>query len=261
MIRIEKIMAKLQTDFVGREILCFEKLSSTNATAKEQAQEGAREGTTIIAETQTEGKGRLNRRWFSPKGGIWLSVILRPRITVENAAKMTLTTSLAVANTIRKLYGLRAQVKWPNDVQINNKKVSGVLAALRLKGRAVDYVIIGIGINANFALSSLPSDLQTTATTLKEVSKKDVDVEELVSVLLKEFEDCYKRFIENEFEDLLLQWRSMASFLGKKVEIVSLKERLCGVAVDVDRNGELIIGLEDGNNRNIVSGDVIVIED
>ena len=262
MIRIEKMTAKLETDLIGREICYFEKLASTNTTAKEQAKNGAKEGTIVIAEAQTRGKGRLNRRWISPKGGMWLSIILRPRITATDAAKITLFTAAAVAKTLRKLYGLKPQIKWPNDVLIDNKKICGILTEAAFKEKVVDFVVVGIGINANFTLSNtLPKELQRTATTLKEVLKKNVHLEDLVCFLLKEFEERYRRFNEREFEDLLSEWRSMASFLGKKVEIASFDERLFGVAVDVDRNGELIIRLENGQKRKIASGDLIARED
>lgn len=260
MIRIERITAKLETDFVGREIYYFLKLSSTNTTAKEQARKGAKEGATIIAETQTRGKGRLNRRWISPKGGVWLSIILRPQINTEDAAKITLTTAVAVAKTLRKLYRLRAEIKWPNDVLVHSKKVCGILTEASLEGKTVNFVVVGIGINVNFALNGLPENLKTTATTLKEMLKKDVDIEELICQLLKEFEECYKQFKEKEFRNMLTEWRSMASFLGKKVEIVSFAERLHGVAVDVDGKGALVVKLEDGTRRKIVSGDVTVRE-
>lgn len=111
MIKIEKITAKLDTDFIGREIYYFEKVSSTNTTAKEQAEKGAKEGTTIIAETQTKGRGRLNRRWVSPKGGVWLSIILKPQINPKEASKITLTTAVAVAKTLHRLYGMNAEIK------------------------------------------------------------------------------------------------------------------------------------------------------
>ncbi len=260
MIRIERITAKLETDFVGREIYYFAKLSSTNTTAKEQAENGAKEGTTIIAETQTRGKGRLNRRWISPKGGVWLSIILRPQINTEDAPKITLATAVAVAKTLCKLYGVRAEIKWPNDVLVHNKKVCGILTRASLEGRTVNFIVVGIGINVNFALSALPEDLKTTATTLKEMLKKDVDIEELIYQLLMEFEECYKQFKEKEFRNVLTEWRSMASFLGKKVEIVSFAERLHGMAVDVDGKGALIVKLKDGTKRKIVSGDVSVRE-
>jgi BirA family biotin operon repressor/biotin-[acetyl-CoA-carboxylase] ligase len=261
LIRIEKITSRLETDFIGREIHYFRKLSSTNTSAKEQVKKGAKEGTTIIAETQTDGKGRLNRRWVSPKGGIWLSIILRSEVTAEDAAKITVTTALAVANTLRILYGLKAQIKWPNDVLIQNKKICGILVEATLKEKAVDSLVVGIGLNANFTLQDLSQELQRTVTTLEEVLKKKVDLEELICVILREFEEYYRRFNEKEFSDLLSEWRSMASFLGKKVEITSLNERLTGVAIAVDKNGELIIRLENGIKRKIVSGDLVVRED
>ena len=258
MIKIEKIMAQLETEFIGREIHNFGKLSSTNTTAKEQAEKGAKEGTTIIAETQTSGKGRLDRLWVSPRGGVWLSIILRPRIDPEDASKITLTTAVAVTRILRRLYNVTAEIKWPNDVLIDNKKVCGILTEAKLRGKTVNFVVVGIGINANFSIQALPEDLQTTATTLKEMLGKNVDREKLTAALLKEFEDYYKLFIERKFERLLTEWRSMAGFLGKEVEITSFKEKVRGVAVDVDENGALVIELKNGERRKVLSGDVTV---
>jgi BirA family biotin operon repressor/biotin-[acetyl-CoA-carboxylase] ligase len=260
LIRIEKITAQLKTDFIGREIIYSEKLSSTNTTAKEQAERDVKEGTTIIAEAQTKGKGRLERRWVSPKGGVWLSIILRPHMSPEDAAKIALTTAVAAAKTLRKLYGLNAEIKWPNDVLIDGRKVCGILTEASLKRRTVNFVVVGIGINVNFPLNALSQDLEATATTLKEVLQKEVDIEELICVLLKEFEECYERFKRKEFGVLLSEWRSMASFLGKRVEVISFTENFHGIAVDVDENGALIVNLENGTERKIVAGDVTVRE-
>ena len=178
----------------------------------------------------------------------------------RDASKITTATSVAVARTLRKLYGVSAEIKWPNDVLIQGKKVCGILTEASLKGRTVNFVIVGIGVNANFALNALPKDLKATAATLKEVLQKEVDREELICILLKEFEECYERFRRKEFEDLLSEWRTMASFLGKEVEITSFAERLCGLAVDVDESGALVIKLEDGTERKIVAGDVTMRE-
>lgn len=258
MIKIEKIMAQLETEFIGREIHNFEKLSSTNTTAKEQAEKGAKEGTTIIAETQTSGKGRLDRRWVSPRGGVWLSIILRPRIAPEDALKITLTTAVAVARILRRLYNVAAEIKWPNDILIDNKKICGILTEAKLKGKTIKFIVVGIGINANFFAQVLPKDLRATATTLKEVLGKNVDREKLVAALLKEFEDCYKLFVERKFEKLLSEWRSMTGFLGKEVEITSFEEKVRGVAVGIDENGALIIELKNDERRKVLSGDVTV---
>ena len=258
MIKIEKIMAQLETEFIGREIHNFEKLSSTNTTAKEQAEKGAKEGTTIIAETQTSGKGRMNRPWVSPRGGVWLSIILRPHIDTEDASKITLTTAVAVTGILRRLYNVTAEIKWPNDVLIDNKKVCGILTEARLRGKTVNFVVVGIGINANFSIQALPEELRASATTLKEVLGKSVDREKLVAALLKEFEDCYKAFKNEESGKMLEEWRGMAGFLGKEVEITSFEEKVRGVAVDIDENGALIIKLKNGERRKVLSGDVTV---
>lgn len=251
-------MAQLETDFIGREIHYFEKVSSTNTVAKQQARKGAKEGTTIIAETQTRGRGRLNRAWVSPRGGIWLSIILRPRITAEDSLKMTLTTAVAVAKTLREVFGLKAEIKWPNDVLIDDKKVCGILAEASLRGKTVDFIVIGVGINANLDAEALSKEVQTTATTLKEVLKTEVDREKLVCLFLKEFEIHYKTFKAKKFETLLNQWRSMAGFLGKKVTISGSGEKFEGVAMDVDENGALLVRLANGTVRRVLSGDVTV---
>jgi BirA family biotin operon repressor/biotin-[acetyl-CoA-carboxylase] ligase len=260
LIRIEKIMAQLETECIGREIHNFEELSSTNTTAKEEAEKGAKEGTTIIAETQTSGKGRLDRLWVSPRGGVWLSIILRPCISPEDALKITLTTAVAVARAIRRLFNVKAEIKWPNDVLIDRRKVCGILTEAKLTENTVDFVVVGIGINADFSLQALPKDLQATATTLRETLRKRIDKEKLIAVLLKEFEDSYKLFTTRKFEQLLAEWRSLAGFLGKEVEITSLKEKMQGVAVDITENGALIVELKDGERRTVLSGDMTVQE-
>jgi BirA family biotin operon repressor/biotin-[acetyl-CoA-carboxylase] ligase len=258
LIRIERIMAQLETEYVGREVHYFQKLSSTNTVAKEQAEKGGKEGTTVIAETQTAGKGRLDRRWISPKGGIWLSVILRPEIGAEEALKITLTTAVAVAKTLRKLYGLNAEIKWPNDVLVDGKKVCGILTEAKLTGKEVNFIVVGVGINANFTTQTLPKELQTATTTLEDVLGKKVDKERLICGLLKEFEDHYNLFKEEEYGKLLDEWRGMAGILGKEVEITGFGESFRCKVVDVNESGALIVELKNGERRRILAGDVTV---
>ncbi|MEM2102974.1 MAG: biotin--[acetyl-CoA-carboxylase] ligase [Candidatus Bathyarchaeia archaeon] len=258
LLEIERIMRLLETEFVGREIHYYEKVSSTNTVAKQQALDDAREGTTIIAETQTRGKGRLNRPWISPIGGIWLTIILRPQITIKDALKITLTTAVAVAKTLYGMFNLKAEIKWPNDVLVDNRKVCGILTETSSRKNNVDFVVAGIGINANFDSKMLPEELQTIATTLKEVLKKEIDREQLICHLLKEIEDLYKAFKAKNFETLLNEWRAFAGFLGKKVEITNFEEKFEGVAVDVDDDGALLVRLADGTMRRVLSGDVTV---
>lgn len=258
MIRIEKITTQLETDFIGKEILYFPKLLSTNATAKEQAERGAKEGTVVIAETQTEGRGRMDRRWISPKGGIWLSIILRPQIAAEIAQKMALTSAVAVAKTLKKKYAVNAQIKWPNDVLISDQKVCGILAEAALREKTTNYLIVGIGINANFHGEILPKEVQANSTTLQDVLGKKVNREVLIRVLLREFEDYYVLFRARKFAELLNEWRGIAGFLGKRVKVTSFGEKLQGTAMDIDEDGALIIRLGNGESRRILSGDVSV---
>jgi BirA family biotin operon repressor/biotin-[acetyl-CoA-carboxylase] ligase len=260
MIKVEKILSMLKTEYVGREIHYFQKLSSTNTVAKEQAKKGAKEGTVIIAETQTQGHGRLNRLWISPKGGAWLSIILRPQIAAEEVPKITLITSVAVAKTLHRMYGLKTEIKWPNDVLIDGKKVCGILTEASTNGKNEKIIVVGIGINANFTLEGLPSNLWMTATTLKEGLRKNVDIEKLICALLKGFEEYYKLFKRKKFKKLLEEWREMAGFLGKKIEVTSFGEDWVGRAIDIDESGALIVELEDGERKRVFSGDVTVRE-
>jgi BirA family biotin operon repressor/biotin-[acetyl-CoA-carboxylase] ligase len=260
MIKVEKIMSMLETEYVGREIHYFQKLSSTSTVAKEQAKKGAKEGTVIVAETQTRGHGRLNRPWTSPKGGVWLSVILRPAIAAQEAPKITLIMAVTVAKMLHRLYGLKTGIKWPNDVLIDGKKACGILAEVSTNEKKGSFIVIGIGINANFTLEALPNSLRATATTLREALGKNIDIEKLICALLNGFEECYKLFKEKRFKKLLEEWREMASFLGKKIEVISFGENWVGRAIDIDESGALVVELEDGERRRVLSGNVTVRE-
>jgi BirA family biotin operon repressor/biotin-[acetyl-CoA-carboxylase] ligase len=255
-IRLEKIKEKLQTKLIGKTMLYFSEAASTNDFAKEMAATGAEEGTVIIAETQTSGKGRLGRDWASPKGGIWLSTILRPKLRPNDIPKLTLMTSLAVAKTISQLFNLRTEVKWPNDVLINAKKVCGILTEANTRGNITDFVVVGIGINANIELYSLPKQVGENATSLKYELKREIDREQFLRVLLEKMEQYYVTLTERKFKPILRKWKSLCSFLGSYVEVISWKEKIVGLAIDVDENGALIIRLRNGTLRKVLSGDV-----
>jgi len=256
--RPNKVKASLRTKRIGRTIHSFRQVSSTNDIAKELAAKGAKEGTVVVAETQTRGRGRLGREWFSPKGGIWLSIILRPKISPKDASKLTLTTSVAVARAINKLYDLKAKIKWPNDVQINGRKVCGILTEATTRGKTTDFVVVGIGVNANIDLSFLPETLRGSTTSLKEELKTEIERERFLSALLNEIERYYKLFAQVKFYSILREWRSLCSHMGSQVKITSFNETFEGRAVDVDENGALQVKLGDGTTRRVVSGDVTV---
>ncbi len=257
LIEPEKVKEQLKTDFIGREIKYFTEITSTNDMAKELASKGAREGTIVLAETQTRGKGRLGRRWLSPEGGIWFSVILRPKISARDSYQLTFMTAVAVAKTIRKMFRVSVEIKWPNDVLVNERKVCGILTETSTRGNAVDFVIIGVGVNANVDLTSFPKDLWVSVTSLEAEMKGEVDRERFLCVLLKEMENYYKMLQEKKFELVLEEWKSLTTLFGARVEVTSFEEKIRGLAVGVNQNGSLEVQLKNGTVRKILSGDVV----
>lgn len=255
-IRLQKIKGKLQTRLIGKTIHYFSEVTSTNDLAKELATIKAKEGTIIIAETQTGGKGRLGRKWASPRGGIWLSTILRPELSARDVPKLTLMTSLAVAKTISQLFNLRTEVKWPNDVLINAKKICGILTEANTRGAKINFVVVGIGINANINLNSLPKQVRETTTSLKHELKREINREQFLQILLEKMDHYYVMSAKGHFDSILKEWRSLCRFLDSYVEVTSLNEKIEGWAVDVDRSGALIIRLQDGTIKKVLSGDV-----
>jgi len=225
-------------------------IGSTMDTARDLAKKGAAEGTIVIAEAQTRGRGRLNREWLSPVGGIYFTIILRPRISPAYAPRINLMAAIAVAGTIRKLFGLKAELKWPNDVLIAGKKVCGILAEMDAEMDVVNFVNVGIGINAN---SSIPH-FEKTATSLKDALGREVSRKELLSALLVEMERQQPLLMT---ANLLKQWKKLSVTLDKEVRVISLGEEVMGQAVDIDATGALILKGKDGSLRTVLVGDCI----
>jgi len=258
-IQLSKVKDGLRTKILGHPFLYFRELTSTNDLAKELAMRGAREGTVVVAETQTSGRGRLKRKWISPEGGLWLSIILRPRIQSKHAPKLTLMASVAVAKTISRLFPLKAEIKWPNDILINYKKVCGILTEAKTTGEALEFVILGMGINANFSVNFLPASFRGSSTTLQDELKNEIQRESLLRTLLEETEYYYEMFTKRKFDTILAEWRNSSSFLGSYVEVVSYDEKILGWAVDIDEEGALMVKLKDQTMCRVASGDVTVM--
>ncbi len=166
----------LQTKRLGKQIIFLREVDSTNNLAKELAGYGAVEGTVVIAETQKAGKGRKNREWYSPKGGLYFSVVLRPKCDLREAVKLVFVSGLAVAEVLSKKYGLGVTVKWPNDVLVDWKKVCGVLSEMNVAGKDINYLVIGVGVNANVnVMEEFPESLRSVATSLEVELGKKVD--------------------------------------------------------------------------------------
>lgn len=253
---VNRLQEGLRTKRFGKRIVFLWKIGSTNDYAKELASYGAEEGTVVIAETQTAGRGRLGRRWISPNGGLYLSIILRPKISVVETVKLVFVASLAVAKTLNELYRLSAETKWPNDVLVKGKKVCGILAEANTTGEKVNYTVIGVGVNANFnAEKALPKELAETATSLENALGRKIQLEELFRGLIEKLETLYHLFLKEGFTPILNEWKKYASFLGKNVEVANGTEKTHGIAVDIDSDGSLVLKQNDGSIK-LVSGDL-----
>jgi len=248
---------------IGSKIFRYKRTTSTQDKAKEFARKGLPEGTVVIAETQSRGKGRLGRRWISPKGGIWLSVILRPEIAPAEAPKITILGSLAVARAIREITGLEVRLKWPNDVLVRAapgaelKKVCGVLTEMVSGAGKVRYTVTGLGINVN---NRIPLSLRDKAISLKEAVGKELPRDRLLLKVLEEFDNCYLGLKKKGINPILREYKDMSAVLSREVKVECADRIIKGKALDIDGSGALIIATQNGKRR-IVAGDVTVLSE
>ncbi len=245
------ITNELDTHIIGQRVIYYPRLSSTMMVAKQEAQLGAAEGTVIITGEQTAGKGRLKRIWLSPKGNIALSVILYPSLVY--LPSLIMLASLAVVHSIEAGTGLRSQIKWPNDVLVNDRKVCGILIESSVRGNIVDYAIIGIGVNVNLRLFDFP-EILSTATSLSDELGRDVSRLRVIRRLLVEVERLYLALQAGG--SIYEEWRDSLVTLGRRVRVKSGKTVYEGIAESVARDGSLLLRHSDGSLSKIVAGDV-----
>jgi len=251
-----EITENLKTKLFGKKIHYYGKVSSTNYLGYRLAQAKAMEGTLIIAEEQTKGKGRMGRTWHSPPySGIWMSLILRPDILPSKAPGLSLCAGLALAISIKKLTGLDAKLKWPNDCLINKKKVGGILLELEAELDRIKFVILGLGVNVNQSKKDFPRNLRKNATSLKIELKKDVKRILLLNLFLENFERIYLRFKEHGLGFFKKRLKEYSSVLGKKVELSSGRKKIKGKAKDIDDDGSLVVESK-GKKIKIFAGEV-----
>ena len=232
-----------------RKIHHFRGIASTMDVARELAKRGTETGTIVVAESQSQGRGRLKREWLSPEGGIYFTIILRPKISPVYAPRISLMASVAVAKTIRRLFGLKAELKWPNDVLIQGRKVCGILAEMDAEMDVTNFVNVGIGINANSSIS------QFEATSLKDEIGKEILRKEFFRSVVTEILRYAQQQALLTKADLLEEWKSLSATLNREVEIVSPGEVIVGQAIDIDTSGALIVKGEDGSLRTVIAGD------
>ncbi len=242
--------ALLPGEFPGWEsrIHHVDTIDSTMLLARALARRGAENGTLVIAERQMAGRGRLDRSWVSPVGGVYMTLVTRPAVAPALAPRISLMASVAVAAAIESLYGLRAQVKWPNDVLISGRKVCGILAEMEAECDAVHYVNVGIGLNAN----ALVGEVQTGAVSLAELLGAPVDRKRLVKAVV---EGILARLSLLGDAATLDEWRRRAVTLGREVSIAGGRESVVGMALDIDNTGALLVRQADGSVVEVVAGD------
>jgi BirA family biotin operon repressor/biotin-[acetyl-CoA-carboxylase] ligase len=248
------ITNNLDTRFVGQRVIYYPRLTSTMDVAKREAQQGAAEGTIIVADEQTVGKGRLNRGWLSPEGNIALSIVLYP--SLPYLPFLIMLASLSVVHSIEAVTGLKSQVKWPNDILINGRKVCGILIESEVRGDMVEYAIMGIGVNVNLRLSSFP-EILSTVTSLCDELGGEVSRLSLIQRLLVEIERFYLSLLAGE--SIYEEWRDRLVTLGKRVQVKTGKTVYKGIAESVAGDGSLLLRQSDGSLTKIVAGDATLV--
>ncbi len=244
----------LKTKIVGKRILFVEEVDSTNTEARRLAQLGEKEGTVVIAASQVKGHGRLGRRWISPPGGLYISVILKPYISPSRLPVITLLSAVAVVRTIRGLTKLDTAVKWPNDIVIMGKKVGGILCEA-----SKNTIIVGIGINLNTSLFLFPSSLKKQVTSVKFELGASIDRDKVIKILLEEFDKLYRDFLNHKQEEIVSEWSSFCQTFGSRVKIETPRGIVSGLAEKIGARGELRVRGDDGKIKNVFSGDVIKV--
>ena len=241
----------LTTRFIGQNILYYPVTTSTNDIARQQAEGKCPEGTAVIAERQTSGRGRLKREWVTPRGNIAVSVVLYP--ARKDLPSLTMLAALAVQYGIQKTTELKCQLKWPNDVLINSKKICGILLESRAAANSVDYAIVGIGINVNMKPADYP-EISAVATGLANETGKEVSRAVLLQNLFLEMEKLYLRLQNGE--SILAEWRDNLVTLGKQVHVRAGDEVFEGIAESVADDGSLMLRCADGRLMKFTAGDV-----
>jgi BirA family transcriptional regulator, biotin operon repressor / biotin---[acetyl-CoA-carboxylase] ligase len=247
------ILKDLKTRFIGQRIIYYPALDSTMDVAKKEALWGAEAGTVIITDAQLSGRGRLQRAWISPKGALAFSLILRPNI--DYLYYMIMLASLAVSYGIETVTGLKCQIKWPNDVLIQEKKVCGILIETDIRNNSLVHVIIGIGINVNLRILDYP-EIALFATSLSDQMGQEVSRLQLVRQILMNFETLYQSMSDSDY--ILQAWKNRLVTLGQNIEVNMGNRLYKGVAESVSKDGSLLLRQKDGKSVRIIVGDIML---
>ena len=257
-IAAEEVGSRLRTVRMGREIRYFSRIDSTNQYAKRIAEEGAPDGTLVIADEQTAGKGRSGRTWVTPPAeAIAFTLLLRPKLSPGRISMVTLVMGLAVAKAVNRLYHISAGIKWPNDIVTRGRKLCGILTEMSAEVERVHYIVIGVGINAN--LTSFPEELRDIATSLKLELGHEVNRAELVAEVMAQFERLYEQFeTAGSMENILQEYNNLCLNSGRSVRVLDPEGEYTGLSHGINALGELLVETQDGEIRKVYAGEVSV---
>ena len=251
----------LTSERLGSNFYYFSEIDSTNTFARQRAESGAPEGEIVIAETQTQGRGRLGRRWQSPPfTNLYFSLILRPKLPPVHAPQITLMAAVAMVESIVGFIPQAATIKWPNDILVGGKKLAGILTEAACDSERLDYVILGIGVNVNYRFDAMPDVIRHRATSVAELTGESVNRESFLKRLIHHLDRCYGELEASGFTRLAPRWEAHFGLRGKLVRVELLDQIVTGRAIGIDRDGALLIEDQRGVRQRVLAGDVIPLE-
>jgi len=255
---IEELRNLRKGKLIGREIYYFPEIDSTNRRAHDQGRRGAREGTVVLADFQSQGKGRLGRSWASPAGlNLYASIILRPPIPAKVAPQITLLAGVATAHALARASGLDTRVKWPNDIFLRGKKVAGILSEMEADNTKTQFVILGIGVNVNWPRGDIPPDLLEIATSLRAEGGREIPRTLVAAEIFEELEQAYTSFLQEGFSPRLREeWNRLSWINGKRVTVTLPDKTISGEALGLDTDGALLLLDQEGKTQRFIAGDV-----
>ena len=258
-IKSSEISKDLNTRYIGKNLYIYNEVSSTNTIAQFLSQNGIGNGSVVVAEKQTAGRGRSGKSWESPLGGVWLSVILTPDVDYSKIPLITLATGVAVAKALERIGVENPEIKWPNDIMINGKKVCGILTEGVTNFNSIKNVIIGVGIDANLSIEDFPKELQAKTTSLEIELERKINENLLIKIFLEELEQTIELFNSEAYEEILREWRKRSYTIGKIVEVKKPhKKPYDGYAIGISKEGALIVEKSDGSLEKVISGECII---
>lgn len=253
-----ELESRLETKWIGKNLICLNEVDSTNDYLKKLAEEGAQHGTLVVSDYQSGGKGRRGRSWVTPHGtAVAMSILVRPKLAPDKASMMTLLAGMSVAKSVKKVTGLDVKIKWPNDVTVNGKKISGTLTEMSMELGAIHYIVIGTGINAN--VMEFPEEVKDIATSLAIEKGEKIDRAAIICAHMQAFEDYYERFME--YGDMRLlkdEYEEMLVNRNRQVRVLEPGNEYTGIARGIDELGQLLVEKEDGQIVKVYAGEVSV---